>query len=67
MENEKDKKIINTSLINIHIIRNMPHHGETDNETKKIYCGYWMTVEEWEDIHDYSINENYEESNIKIE
>lgn len=37
----------------------MPQHGETDNETKKIYCGYWMTVEEWEDIHDYSINENY--------
>ena len=66
MENEKYKKIINTLLINIHITR-MPQHGETDNETKKIYCGYWMTVKEWEDIHDYSINENYEEINTKIE
>ena len=45
----------------------MPQHGETDNETKKIYCGYWMTVEEWEDIHDYSVYGNFEELNIKIE
>ena len=66
MESEKYKKTINTSLINIHIIK-MPQHGETDNETKKIYCGYWMTFEEWEDIHDYSLNENYEELNIKVE
>ncbi len=45
----------------------MPHHGETNNETKTIYCGYWMTIEEWEDIHSYDINENFEESNNKIE
>ena len=45
----------------------MPQHGETDNEAKKIYCGYWMTVDEWEDIHDYSIYENFEELNVKVE
>ncbi|MBA3284057.1 MAG: hypothetical protein H0U27_03215 [Nitrosopumilus sp.] len=45
----------------------MPQHGETDNETKKIYCGYWMTVEEWEYIHDYSINGDFEELNITME
>jgi hypothetical protein len=45
----------------------MPHHGETDIETKKIYCGYWMTIEEWEDVHNYNINEIFEESNIKTE
>jgi hypothetical protein len=45
----------------------MPHHGEIDNLSKKIYCGYWMTIEEWEDIHAYNLNENFEGSNIKIE
>jgi hypothetical protein len=51
----------------MYISQRMPQHGETDNETKKAYCGYWMTVKEWEDIHDYSINENHEEPNTKIE
>ena len=34
----------------------MPQHGEIDNEKKLIYCGYWMTFNEWEDIHKYSPN-----------
>jgi hypothetical protein len=41
----------------------MPQHGDVDKETKKIYCGYWMTLEEWDDIHDYSVNEKFEDSN----
>jgi hypothetical protein len=32
----------------------MPQHGEIDNEKKLIYCGYWMTFDDWEDIHKYS-------------
>lgn len=32
----------------------MPHHGEIDNKTNRVYCGYWMTFEDWEDIHKYS-------------
>ncbi|HVX03215.1 MAG TPA: hypothetical protein VHA09_08685 [Nitrososphaera sp.] len=33
-----------------------PEHGELDAQTqqKKWFCGYWMTQEEWEDIHDYA-------------
>ena len=30
----------------------MPEHGDYDSQ--KWYCGYWMTEEEWFDIHDYS-------------
>ena len=25
----------------------MPHHGDIDKDKKKVYCGYWMTIEEW--------------------
>lgn len=32
----------------------MPEHGQFDPSANKWYCGYWMTFEEWEDIHDYS-------------
>lgn len=32
----------------------MPEHGEINNEKKLIYCGYWMTFDDWEDIHKYS-------------
>jgi hypothetical protein len=45
----------------------MPQHGDTNNETKKIYCGYWMTAEEWDDIHNYNIDENTEESFLRSE
>ncbi len=45
----------------------MPQHGDIEKGTKKIYCGYWMTIEEWEDIHNYSINEKFEDSNNRIE
>lgn len=45
----------------------MPQHGDIEKETKKIYCGYWMTMEEWEDIHDYSPGEKFDDSNIRID
>jgi len=38
----------------------MPQHGEIDKEKKLVYCGYWMTFEDWEDIHKY--NPNIDES-----
>jgi hypothetical protein len=45
----------------------MPHHGDIEKETKKIYCGYWMAMEEWEDTHDYSPGEKFDDSNIRID
>ena len=32
----------------------MPEHGQHDPEAQKWFCGYWMTFEEWEDVHDYA-------------
>lgn len=43
----------------------MPQHGEIDNEKKLVYCGYWMTFEDWEDIHKYSPKVDESEDDIK--
>jgi len=32
----------------------MPQHGDYDQQQLKWYCSYWMTTEEWLDVHDYS-------------
>ena len=32
----------------------MPEHGDYDPQQQKWHCGYWMTEEEWLDIHDYA-------------
>jgi hypothetical protein len=32
----------------------MPQHGEHDLQQQKWFCGYWMSQEEWLDIHDYA-------------
>ena len=32
----------------------MPEHGDYDLQAQKWYCGYWMTEEQWFDIHDYA-------------
>ena len=29
-------------------------HGNYDSKQRKWFCGYWMSQEEWADIHDYS-------------
>ena len=29
-------------------------HGEYDSSQQKWFCGYWMSQEEWLDIHDYA-------------
>jgi hypothetical protein len=42
----------------------MPQHGDIDKDTKKMYCGYWMTIEEWQDIHSYWVNEKIDASDI---
>jgi hypothetical protein len=31
----------------------MPEHGDYNSELKQWYCGYWMTKDEWMDIHHY--------------
>jgi hypothetical protein len=43
----------------------MPRHGDVDRDKKKVYCGYWMTIEEWENIHNYSIHEKFNDSDLK--
>ncbi|MGH9993516.1 MAG: hypothetical protein ACREAZ_12965 [Nitrososphaera sp.] len=30
-----------------------PQHGDFDQEQQKWYCSYWMSQEEWLDVHDY--------------
>jgi hypothetical protein len=32
----------------------MPLHGDYNEDLRKWYCSYWLTAEEWEDIHDYA-------------
>ena len=32
----------------------MPEHGDYNEDLRKWYCSYWITAEEWEDIHDYA-------------
>lgn len=29
-------------------------HGEHDASQQKWFCGYWMSQDEWLDIHDYA-------------
>jgi hypothetical protein len=29
-------------------------HGNYDSKQQKWFCGYWMSQEEWVDVHDYS-------------
>jgi hypothetical protein len=31
----------------------MPEHGDYDVESRRWYCSYWQTLEEWQDVHDY--------------
>jgi hypothetical protein len=32
----------------------MTEHGDYDSELKKWFCNYWMSEDEWMDIHSYS-------------
>jgi hypothetical protein len=32
----------------------MPEHGDYNSELKKWFCSYWMTEDEWMDLHYYS-------------
>ena len=32
----------------------MPEHGDCEPESKKCFCEYWMPIDDWNDIHDYS-------------
>ena len=44
----------------------MPEHGDYDKQNKKIYCGYWMSPPEWEEIHKYSSqSEDIEENSTE--
>lgn len=35
------------------LMNHVPSHGDCDASTMRWYCNYWMTKEEWLDIHDY--------------
>ncbi len=32
----------------------MPEHGDYEPESMKWFCEYWMPIDDWYDIHDYS-------------
>lgn len=32
----------------------MPEHGDYNSASQKWYCNYWMTLQQWKDIHDYT-------------
>ncbi len=32
----------------------MREHGEHDLKQQKWFCSYWMSQEEWLDVHDYA-------------
>jgi hypothetical protein len=36
------------------LFTDMPEHGEHDPASNKWFCGYWMSSEEWDDVHDYA-------------
>lgn len=29
-------------------------HGDYDLQQQKWFCGYWMTQDEWLEVHDYA-------------
>ena len=31
----------------------MQQHGDYDPQQEKWFCGYWMSPEEWFDVHNY--------------
>ena len=32
----------------------MPQHGDYDQDSKRWYCEYWMSLQEWNEVHHYS-------------
>ena len=47
----------------------MPQHGDYDKDKNQIYCGYWMSPEEWQEIHKYAPSfsgfENFVQENVE--
>jgi hypothetical protein len=39
----------------------MPQHGDYDQDSKKWYCEYWMSLQEWNEVHYYSPSNTAEE------
>ena len=31
----------------------LPEHGDYDDKSKKWFCSYWMSEDEWMDLHYY--------------
>jgi hypothetical protein len=42
----------------------MPQHGEHDSQEQKWFCGYWLSQEEWLDVHDYAPAVHREEAEV---
>jgi hypothetical protein len=59
---EEERRRNNKYIMILLVYDYMANHGDIDQGTKKIFCGYWMTFGEWEDIHGYTINEKLEET-----
>jgi hypothetical protein len=42
-------------------------HGEYDPSRQMWFCGYWMTQDEWLDLHDYAPAAQKEEADDESE
>jgi hypothetical protein len=43
-----------------------PEHGDYDPILRKWYCSRWLSQQEWEDIHNYLIAEDSDESSDTV-
>lgn len=41
----------------------MTQHGQIDKNKNLVYCGYWMTFDEWEEIHKYNPDSKVTDNN----
>jgi hypothetical protein len=44
----------------------MAEHGEFDPKTKQWFCSYWMSKQEWIDVHHYPATQAIEKANDSI-
>ena len=44
----------------------MPEHDEFDPKTKRWFCSYWMSKQEWIDVHHYPATKAIEKENDSI-
>ncbi len=44
----------------------VPEHGDYDPILRKWYCSRWLSQQEWEDIHNYLVAEDSDDSSDTV-